>query len=64
MCHVHVSIFALGYEATYISVIPKIPKKLGILYYPNHCLMTIFNSICLVNLPQQISKVFVQLELL
>ena len=29
MCHVHVSIFALGCEATYISVIPKIPKKIG-----------------------------------
>ena len=29
MCHVHVSIFALGCEATYISVIPKIPKKMS-----------------------------------
>ena len=29
MCHVHVSIVALGCEATYISVIPKIPKKIG-----------------------------------
>jgi hypothetical protein len=27
MCHVHVAVFALGCEATYISVIPKIPKK-------------------------------------
>ena len=64
MCHVHVAVFALGCEATYISVIPKIPKKMGILYYPNHCLMTIFNSIWLVNLPRQISKVFVHLEAL
>ena len=27
MCHVHVAVFALGCEATYISIIPKIPKK-------------------------------------
>ena len=27
MCHVHVSIFSLGCEAPYISVIPKISKK-------------------------------------
>ena len=27
MCHVHVAVFALGCEATYISVIPKIPQK-------------------------------------
>jgi hypothetical protein len=29
MCHVHVAVFALGCEATYISVIPKIPKKIS-----------------------------------
>ena len=27
MCHVHVAVFVLGCDATYISVIPKIPKK-------------------------------------
>ena len=29
MCHVYVLVFALGCEAAYISVIPKIPKKIG-----------------------------------
>ena len=39
-------------------------KILGTLSYPNHCLMTKFSSICPVNLPRQISKVFVHLEAL
>jgi len=35
---------------------------LGTLSYPNHYRMTKFISICLANLPRQISKVFVHLE--
>ena len=37
---------------------------LGTLSYPNHYRMTKFSSICLANLPRQISKVFVHLEAL
>ena len=36
----------------------------GTLSYPNHYRMTKFSSICLANLPRQISKVFVHLEAL
>ena len=39
-------------------------NSLGTLPYPNHCHMIIFSSIFLVNLPRQISKVFVHLEAL
>ena len=39
-------------------------KFLVTISYPNHCLMTKFSSICLANLPRQISKVFVHLEAL
>ena len=39
-------------------------KFLGTLSYPNHYRMTKFSSICLANLPRQISKVFVHLEAL
>ena len=37
---------------------------LGTLSYPNHYRMTKFSSICLANLPREISKVFVHLEAL
>ena len=37
---------------------------LGTLSYPNYYRMTKFSSICLENLPRQISKVFVHLEAL
>ena len=39
-------------------------EVLGTLSYPNHYRMTKFSSICLANLPRQITKVFVHLEAL
>ena len=54
--------YSFAYVLFIYSWLPS--EFLGTLSYPNYYRMTKFSFICLANLPQQISKVFVHLEAL